>query len=30
MLKANQGYVSRRIKAGKRAFPDGPHFELAA
>jgi peptidoglycan L-alanyl-D-glutamate endopeptidase CwlK len=29
MLKANQGYVSRRIKAGKRAFPDGPHFELA-
>lgn len=30
MQAANQGYVSRRIKAGKRAFPDGPHFELLA
>lgn len=27
--KAQQAYVSARLKAGKRAFPDGPHFELA-
>jgi peptidoglycan LD-endopeptidase CwlK len=23
-----QAYVARKRKAGKRAFPDGPHFEL--
>jgi peptidoglycan L-alanyl-D-glutamate endopeptidase CwlK len=27
--KAQQAYVSARLRAGKRAFPDGPHFELA-
>lgn len=26
--QAQQGYVDKRLKAGQRAFADGPHFEL--
>jgi peptidoglycan L-alanyl-D-glutamate endopeptidase CwlK len=27
--QAQQDYVASRVKAGKRAFVDGPHYELA-